>query len=293
MPFPPNLFSNLKKRRSPPSFYYEGPPIDILEQNVTAAPNIISLSLTFRPDRAGGAKINCDTLRDVLLSLPNLKRLILKHHSGPRKGSRPIFELAAGSALPPTLQDFSLTNFCFDRRQAAGWAQCLSGCSSLRRLALDGSMDLCELIDRLSSLDTLTSLKSLSVRISDESNPMITGPKISTALNALVSQIHDLAEFMAYDLPKDVLYSVARHHGSSIRHLRFRHTDHKDLHSHRILQRNTGELPPQAREGSYYRGCLFSPDELEDLSRQVPGLERLGIDMCFAGAMVSPPETLQ
>lgn len=154
-------------------------------------------------------------------------------------------------------------------------------------------MDLCELIDRLSSLDSVTSLKSLSVRISDESNPMTTGPKISKALNALVSQIHGLEEFMAYDLPKDVLYSVARHHGSSIRHLRFRHTDHKGLHSHRILQRNTGELPPQAREGSYYRGCLFSPDELEDLSRQVPGLERLGIDMCFAGAMVSPPEALQ
>ncbi|CEL05633.1 hypothetical protein ASPCAL06751 [Aspergillus calidoustus] len=114
---------------------------------------------------------------------------------------------------------------------------------------------------------------------------MITGPKISKALNALVSQIHGLSEFMAYDLPKDVLYSVARHHGSSIRHLRFRHTDHKGLHSHRILQRNTGELPPQAREGSFYGGCLFSPDELEDLSRQVPGLERLGIDMCFAGAM--------
>ncbi|KAL2788782.1 hypothetical protein BJX66DRAFT_326899 [Aspergillus keveii] len=249
LPFPPNLFSNLKKRRSPPSFFYEGPPIDILEQNITAAPNILSLSLTFRPDRAGGAKINCDTLRDVLLSLPNLKRLILKHHP------------------------------------AAGWAQCLSGCSSLRRLALDGSTDLCELIDLLSSLDSLTSLKSLSVRIGDESTPMITGPKISKALNALVSQIHGLAEFMAYDLPKDVLYSVARHHGSSIRHLRFRHTDHKGLHSHRILQRNTGELPPQAREGSFYRGCLFSPDELEDLSRQVPELERLGIDMCFAGAM--------
>ncbi|KAL3454428.1 hypothetical protein BJX65DRAFT_315670 [Aspergillus insuetus] len=231
LPFPPNLFSNLKKRRSPPSFYYEGPPIDILEQNVTAALNIISLSLTFRPDRAGGAKVNYNALRDVLLSLSNLKRLILKHHSGPHRGSRPIFDL--------------------------------------RRLVLDGSIDLCELINRLSSLDSLTSLESLSVQISDESTPMITGPKISKALNALVSQIHGLAEFMAYDLPKDVLYSVARNHGPTLR----------------ILQRNTGELPPQTREGSYYRGCLFSPDELEDLSRQVPGLERLGIDMCFAEAM--------
>lgn len=268
VPFHPDLSAQLGSRQIPAEFYYEGSPGNLLANDLVAAPYIISLSLTFRRGQAGDSHKEQKALRELLVSLPSIRRLALKYHPGSQGGSIPIFELQAGDTLPSALRDISLTNFSFGSDQSDRWAQALAGCSGLRRLSLDGGVDIGGLIYSLSAAGDLRGLHAFSIRICENtSSATAIPPGLRKSVDEILCQILELTEFVAYDLPKDVLHRAVQYHGNTLRHLRFRRT------SHRLRGDNSG-------------GCLFRPQELEDLSRQLPHLERLGIDMCFTGTMV-------
>jgi hypothetical protein len=152
----------------------------------------------------------------------------------------------------------------------------------LRRLALRGSaLDLCEFIHQLSTSGVPGGLTSFSLRVHDSSRQ--THPHLSEALISLLRRTTNLTEFLGYDLPKDILHTVTSTHGGNICRLRFRRTNYTGLGD----PNRPGRSPPALAGSSNYKGCLFTPHELQDLARQVPHLERLGIDLCSVRELVS------
>ncbi|KAK1147296.1 hypothetical protein N8T08_001373 [Aspergillus melleus] len=105
IPFPPHLFKNLRCRQTPPELYFEGAPEEIVGNDLlVGAPFIRSLSITYLPiaRSPNHAELN-DKLGAVILSLPNLERLILKQygiHTEQFSYLRPPFHLPGDSALP-------------------------------------------------------------------------------------------------------------------------------------------------------------------------------------------------
>lgn len=229
------------------------------------APCIRSLSITFSSPPTCQTDINA--LGKVILSLHNLERLILKYHSGqPFRRRRPlsIFQLPSGSTLPP-LRVLSFTNLSFDSEEAVRWAQCLQH-QDLQSLALDGTTQICELLSCFSGC--VSNLKSLAIRVSDGTSPDIIA-QIVKSLDGFLRKITELRAFTAYDLSKEVPRPVTLYHGNHLRLLRFRHTRFPFL-----------EMPELQNSE-----CLFSPDELRDLSTDLPLVERLGFELFFKGKM--------
>ncbi|RJE24637.1 hypothetical protein PHISCL_03003 [Aspergillus sclerotialis] len=196
------------------------------------------------------------------MSLPNLNRLILKYFTRERGGTMPIFGLTPGSMLP-SLRTLALTNFRFGPKEAAGWAQYLRN-QHLRRLSLDGNIEMLDFIDCLSGY--VPALESLTIRISNGTDPD-TKSRTTRLLDAFLSHIDGLTAFTAYDLPKEVLYSAARYQRSHLRQLRFRETGYPELRW----------------SGDQGKDCPFSPEELKTLSSELPRIEQLGIDLRFKG----------
>ena len=179
MPFPLRLFNDLKRRHSAPCLYYEGALNEFVRHDlIMCAPYLRSLSITFFRS-SGDAHIN--DLGDLILSLPNLERLILKYYPSFGHGDPiPIFDLPPGSSLPP-LRITSLANISFTPQQAAEWAQCLAQ-RNFRHLGLDGAAGtLFPLLDLFSGC--VPSLKSLAIRIVDG-----TSPNIASQLNDLLEE---------------------------------------------------------------------------------------------------------
>ncbi|EAU31402.1 predicted protein [Aspergillus terreus NIH2624] len=214
--FPPLLFRDLNIRQPAPELFIDGAPCDLVGAGLEDAACIKSLSMTYG-NRPSEPDINA--LGKVISSLPNLERLILKHHPGRRHGVSPIFDLLLGSMLPP-LRILSLANFSFTSEQAVGWARCLKG-QSLRGLSLDGTSQLSELICHLGGC--VANLQSLEIRISD-GTAASTGPQMMELLDQFLQQITKLRAFSAYDVPKEVLHHAVHHHGNHLRRLRFRRT---------------------------------------------------------------------
>lgn len=283
----PLLFQNLNSRPRAPDFYFEGRSLDLVGSHLpVGTPCIRSLSITCTSHWTFQANIN--DLGKVILSLPNLERLILRHYPGhPLRngGSRPIFHLAPDSTLPPLLV-LSFTNFSFDSEQAAGWAQCLQD-RHLWHLGLDGTTQMSELIGRLSGC--VSSLKSFAIRVPSGATPVIKS-QIMKSLDEFLRRVTELRVFTAYDLPKESLRSTVFCHGTHLRQLRFRHTRFPFLETvpgYENAYRSPFLTHPEFPGGD----CLFSPDELRDLSAELPLVERLGIDLCFKGKVVNRPAT--
>ncbi|KAL2855759.1 hypothetical protein BJX68DRAFT_264108 [Aspergillus pseudodeflectus] len=204
-----------------------------------------------------------------------------------------MLDLPPGSTLP-SVEDLVLTNFSFSADQAASWTRLLEAGTRLRRLALDGTiLDICQFIHQLSSSGVPGGLRSFSLRVQDTS-PRLTDsaagihdtspripPQLSEAVTSLLHRTTNLTEFLAYDLPKHILHIVVSSHGGNIRRLTFRRTNFTGLQLGGPIHPPTGVT--LLRESSAYKGSLFSPDELQDFARRLPLLERLGIDLCFAG----------
>lgn len=109
-------------------------------------------------------------------------------------------------------------------------------------------------------------------------------------LDIFLRQVNDLKAFTAYDLLKEPLRSAVFYHGNHLRQLRFRHTGFRFMEISRPhnVRHSPFAMDPEFPEGS----CLFSPDELRDLSAELPLVKRLGIDLCFKNKVVSPPRKL-
>ncbi|KAJ0415403.1 hypothetical protein BJY00DRAFT_293533 [Aspergillus carlsbadensis] len=227
MPFPAGLLSNLMSRHSPPVFHYEGDPENFEGINDRVAPFIKSASLTFPAPsvRHPLPDPHFIAFRNLLPSLPNLRRLALKYRFPGPERSRPILDLPPGSTLA-SVEDLALANFSFSAGQAASWIRSLEAGTRLRRLSLHGSaLDLYEFIHQLSTSGIPGGLTSLSLRVHNSS--LQTSPQLSEALISLLRRTTNLAEFLAYDLPKDVLHTVVSSHGGNIRRLGFRRTNYR------------------------------------------------------------------
>ena len=288
--FPPQLFSNLEKRCPAPSFYYEGGLSQVIYHDLLmGAPYLRSLSITSRLEMMADRQIDINDLGALILTLPNLERLILKHYPGGpfrfQAISRPIFDLPPGSSLPP-LQIISFANFSFTSQQAADWAKCLAQ-RDVRSLSLDGPAGtMSTFIDCISC--SIRTLNSVKIRVSDGTDPKIS-PHLNDSLDGLLRQNPALTSFAAYDLSTDALRSVIRYHGGHLRCLQFRRT--RNGRSPGFGFRNVDAGRYYSPTAVYWDDeCLFSPDDLRDLAYQLPAVERLGIDLSFRYKMASSPQ---
>lgn len=230
--------------------------------------------------------IEINALGAVILSLPNLKRLVLKYNPGPQilNGAdcppKPIFDLPPATTLPP-LRVLCLANLAFSPEQAATWARFLAQLQTLHHLDLDGAADMTILINHLSDCPgAVSSLRSVSFRIHDATRAENIS-RVTSSLDRLLRQITHLSAFSAHDLPKEILHKVVGHHRGTLRQLRWRHTWFPLLD---VYFAGMHELNPiGVRRSSEQRSlaCIFSPGELRDLAKKLPHLERLGVDLCF------------
>jgi hypothetical protein len=180
----------------------------------------------------------------------------------------------------PSVKDLALANF--SAGQAASWIRALEAGTSLRQLALHGSgLDLCKIIHQLSTSGVPGGLTYFSLQVHDNS-PQIP-PRLSKALISLLHHTTKLTEFLAYNLLKHILHTMISSHGGNIRCLSFRRTNYSGLGD----PYNPGTGQPALRATSSYKGCLFLLEELQELARQVPNHERLGIDLCSVSELVS------
>lgn len=212
--------------------------------------------------------------------------MILKHYNRnpfDRSGvSVPIFNLPPAISLPP-LRIISFANFSFSPQQATDWAGCLAQ-RDIHYLGLDGIADtVCPLLDCVAG--SIHTLNSLAIRISDGTDSDI-APHVNSSLDRLLSQNPALTSLAAYDISTDVLGSVTRHHGGHLHYLRFRRT-----RSGGIRGSGNRDIPAaryySSATVSWDNECIFSPDDLRNLSRQLPALKRLGIDLSFKYGMAS------
>ncbi|OJJ63021.1 hypothetical protein ASPSYDRAFT_28629 [Aspergillus sydowii CBS 593.65] len=166
----------------PPRLYYEGAPQAIISEPLFVGASFIkSLSITFRP--APVEESITGQLGKVILSLPLLKRLILKQAADRFWGDKnslsyPAFQLEPSSKLPATLRILSFTNFTFDAEQAAAWAQCAQG---IQHLALDAYPQISTLLEALTG--SVPGFKSIKLRVRNNSDckmllGLITNPAI-------------------------------------------------------------------------------------------------------------------
>ena len=115
MSFPPSLLQNLNSRQPSPYLYCEGSSHDFIGGGaLERIPYIRSLNITCNYNLKSH---DINTLGKVIMSLPNLNRLILKCFTGKRGGTIPIFGLTPGSMLP-SLRTLTLTNFWFGPEDA-------------------------------------------------------------------------------------------------------------------------------------------------------------------------------
>ncbi len=230
--------------------------------------------------------IEINALGAVILSLPNLKRLVLKYNPGPQilNGAncppKPIFDLPPATTLAP-LQVLCLANFAFSPEQAATWARFLAQLQTLHHLDLDGAADMTILINHLSDCPgAVSSLRSLSFRIHDATRAENIS-RVTSSLDRLLCQVKHLYAFSAHDLPKEVLRKVVGHHRGNLRQRSWRHTWFPLLDEYFA---GMHELNPiGVRRSSEHRSlaCIFSPGEVRDLAEKLPHLQRLGVDLCF------------
>ncbi|KAL3449380.1 hypothetical protein BJX65DRAFT_306420 [Aspergillus insuetus] len=244
IPFPPDLFRILKDRGPNTSlFYYEGRPNHLINNNaLIGAPYIKSLSITCaikmysRRTRDMSTLTDIKALGDVVLSFPNLERLVLKHEASydwkrAREPLLPLFHLDPKSKLPPSLRALSLASF---------------------RLTLSRRLHGRGVFNR--------GLRSFKIRVLDGDDTQVSESFLGI-LDKFLGQITSLHSFATHDLPKEVLHFITRHHGAHLRQLRFRETRFPQF-----------RLSPDI-------DCLFSPEEIEQLARGVPLVERLGLDL--------------
>ncbi|KAL4860716.1 hypothetical protein BDV12DRAFT_204756 [Aspergillus spectabilis] len=287
--FPPHLVHTLKAKQQPPLFYYEGLPLPLVQDDLLlGAPFIKSLNITYssNPSSSSRNNIEINALGAVILSLPNLKRLVLKYNPGPQilNGAdcppRPIFDLPPATILPP-LRVLCLANFAFSPEQAATWARSLAQRQTLHNLDLDGAADMTNLINHLSDCPgAVSGLRSVSFRIHDATRAENISC-VTSSLDGLLRQITHLSAFSANDLPKEVLHKVVGHHRSTLRQLRWRHTWFPllDIYFAGMQELNPIGVRRSIEERSV--ACIFSPGELRDLAKKLPHVERLGVDLCF------------
>ncbi|KAL3444607.1 hypothetical protein BJX65DRAFT_310793 [Aspergillus insuetus] len=265
IPFPPQLFQSLKSRESPPQIYYEGGPQALtVEPLLIGASFIKSLSITLATTPLD--KLVSDGLQKLILSLPNLHRLLLKQSADPVwriNGSPPIpfFSLDPHSRLPATLRVLFLANLTIKSEQADAWARCIESLD-LRHLDISG------LVGQVSGLlEALTScvpgLQSFAIRVIEEFDNRGIHAQILATLDGFFQQIKMLECLSVNHLPKEVLHSAMRHHGRHLRQLRIQNT-------------GPGTLDP---DFVMNRICFFSPEEIVQLSIDLPAVERLGLDL--------------
>lgn len=263
--FPPSLLQNLNSRQPTPYLYCEDSSHLLTDDGAPEGiPCIRSLKITCN---YGLKSHDINTLGKVIMSLPNLNRLILKCFTREPGGTIPIFGLAPGSTLP-SLRTLALANFRFGPEEAAGWVQYLRN-QHLRHLSLDGNIGMLDFIDCLSGC--VPALESLTIRIYNSMDPDTNNVRTSKILDTFLSNINELRAFTAYDLPKEIMYSAARYQRNHLRQLRFRETGYPELRW----------------SGDQGKDCPFSPEELKTLSTELPRIEQLGIDLRFKGETVS------
>lgn len=229
---------------------------------------IRSLEITYTSTPTDHTEINQE-LGKVIVSLPNLERLILKHWANPHiRGNRPmpVLLLPTNSTLP-TLRFLAFTNFDFTSKQAAAWAQYLRD-RNLRHLRLDGATGLSDLVHAFSS-GCLSHLESLLIQISDEFNTI--RPRFFTLLDRLFQGFIKLQACTLCNIPNEVLHSVVWHQGCHLRQLRF----------------ITSNMDTFRRLGYARLNGLVSLEEMDKLSAELPLLETLGIDLIIGDAMES------
>ncbi|KAL3472560.1 hypothetical protein BJX99DRAFT_262238 [Aspergillus californicus] len=285
--FPPHLFRVIKAKQQVPLFHYEGLALPLVEDDVLlGAPFIKSLNITCRPKARCGNNIDINTLGAVILSLPNLKRLVLQYNPGPHIlgntdcAPTPIFDLPPATTLPP-LRVLCLANFAFSPEQAAAWARSLAQRQTLHRLDLDGAADMTVLVDHLSNRGgAVSGLRSVSFRIHDATRSGNIS-RVTSSLGRLLRQITHLSAFSAHDLPKEVLHKVIAQHRGTLRQLRWRHTWFPLLDSYFASAQEQNPIGVRRSSEERSLDCIFSPGELRDLTEKLPHVERLGVDLCF------------
>ncbi|KAL4860709.1 hypothetical protein BDV12DRAFT_208913 [Aspergillus spectabilis] len=287
IPFPPHLFRIVKTKQPSPLFYYEGGSESLVKHEILlGAPYIKSLNITINHGPNAKNRPDTNALGDVILSFPNLERLVLTYNpgikilSGTNCSPRPIFDLPPDGTLPP-LRVPSFANFSFTSEQAAAWARCLSQ-QDLQHLALDRTTEMTGLIDHLSG--AVAGLTSLAIRIHDATKPEFSH-RVITSLDRLLQAITELTAFLAHDLPKEVLHSAVVHHNNHPRQLPFRYTRSSllDIYFTRLTQSNPIGVR-RSREDSDTE-CIFSSGELRGLAERLPLVERLGNYMRFSRNM--------
>lgn len=229
---------------------------------------IRSLDITYTSTPTDHTDINQE-LGKVIVSLPNLERLILKHCANPHvRDNRPmpVLHLPPGSTLP-TLRFLAFTNFDFTSKQAAAWARYLRD-RNLGHLSLDGATGLSDLIHAFSS-GCLSHLESLLIQVSDVFNTI--KPQFFTLLDRFLQGFIKLQACTLCNIPNDVLHSVVRHQGCHLRQLRF----------------VTSNMQIFRRLGYARLNGLVSLEEMDELSAELPLLETLGIDLIIGDTMVS------
>ncbi|KAL2802201.1 hypothetical protein BJX63DRAFT_438115 [Aspergillus granulosus] len=264
IPFPPQLVQILHGRQSPPQIYYEGAPQAITsEPLLIGASYIKSLSITCTPTPAQDNSAN--ELGRVILSLPRLEQLSLKRavdrfwrQSGTCLSH--VFCLGPDSKLPRSLRILSFANFTFTEEQAAAWARCIKALN-IYHLGLDGFSGILTLLSALVS--SVPGLRSFAIRVlSGPGAPM--NPHFVPLLDYFLQSLNQLECLFIRDLPKEVLDSAIHHQGKHLHQLRFEETGCSSM------------FPPA---GS--KVCAFSPDEIGQLAKGLPRVERLSLDLRF------------
>ncbi|KAI9037681.1 uncharacterized protein KD926_000097 [Aspergillus affinis] len=125
---------------------------------------------------------------------------------------------------------------------------------------------LSELIHALSS-GCLSHLESLLIRVFD--GLTLIKPWLVLILDRFLQEFIKLQACTLCDIPKEVLHSVVRHQGDHLRQLRF----------------STSHMETFRRLGRAEMDGLFSPEEIEALSAELPLIERLGIDLMMGEKM--------
>ncbi|KAL5340921.1 hypothetical protein BJX70DRAFT_387028 [Aspergillus crustosus] len=286
--FPPHLFQIIKAKQQPPLFYYEGRPLPLVEDDVLLGALFIkSLNITY-PNPKSPSNISNDVLGTVIISLPNLERLVLKYNpraqilNGVDCPPKPIFDLPPASSITlPPLRVLCLANLAFSPEQAVAWARSLAQRQTLRHLDLDGVADMTVLIDHHSDCPRAgSSLLSLSVRLHDATRAENVS-RVTSSLDKISRQINALSAFSGHDLPKEVLHAVIAQQRTTLRQLRWRHTWYplRDKYSANLQCSNPIGVRRSREEGDL--ACIFSPGELQDLAEKLPHVERLGVDLWF------------
>ncbi|KAL2785306.1 hypothetical protein BJX66DRAFT_315085 [Aspergillus keveii] len=265
IPFPPQLFQSLKARESPPQLYYEGGPQALTSEPLLLGASFIkSLSITLPSTPLD--KPVLDGLQKLILSLPNLHRLLLKQSADPMwriNGSPPLplFSPDPDSRVPATLRVLTFANLTLNSEQAGAWARCFQKLN-LRHLDVSG------LVGQVSGLiEALTGcvpgLNSFAISIIEKFDNNGGHAQILATLDEFFQQIRMLECLSVNYLPKKALLSAMRHHGRHLRQLRVQNT-------------GPGEMYPGPTGA---RMCFFSPEEIVQLSIALPAVQRLGLDL--------------